>query len=421
MTPPWTTTHRVVSSDPSEGAGLRLEVGVFSSLCQYFSESDKQWKTDGMVPLPETNASRAFCRTRHLTAFGASLFVPANAVTFILPERSGVASLVVLLTCVLGLLCYGVAAAILHKLDQVCLRRAAVVPLCSPDGPFKYEVQVKTGWSPGAGTSAHVGISVFGGETRSGHHHLDCSGAFTRNTLDIFHIATETSLGNIWKIRIWHDNKGLSPAWKLQYVLVKDLQTGSSYYFLVDEWLSVDNERTDGRVEIEVEASAEAELVRWPRPLVWELQRALAESHLWVSLWERPTRSPFTLLQRATCCALLLQLCMLANSLWYSCVAHTHLGLVSRRVSVSWETLLVGGVSCLLVYPLYLLVLTLLRMSRSQCVSVEQVSPQVEQESVEIDDFLDDSLAGSSFLFLNGLPGESYSEETNEDPPHPFH
>lgn len=41
----------------------------------------------------------------------------------------------------------------------------------------------------------------------------------------------------------------------LQYVLVKDLQTGSSHYFLVDEWLSVYNERTDGQVEIEVEAS----------------------------------------------------------------------------------------------------------------------------------------------------------------------
>ena len=48
---------------------------------------------------------------------------------------------------------------------------------------------------------------------------------------------------------------GLSPEWMLQYILVKDLQTGSSYFFLVDEWLSVDNERTDGRVEIDVEAS----------------------------------------------------------------------------------------------------------------------------------------------------------------------
>lgn len=34
--------------------------------------------------------------------------------------------------------------------------------------------------------------------------------------------------------------------------------------------------------------------------------------------------------------------------------------------------------------------------------SVEQVPPQVDQESVEIDDFLDNSMAGSSFLFFNG-------------------
>lgn len=66
-------------------------------------------------------------------------------------ERSGPPSLVVLLVCVLGLLSYVVAAAILHKLDQMDLRRAGVVPLCGTDGLFKYEVQVKTGWSHGAG------------------------------------------------------------------------------------------------------------------------------------------------------------------------------------------------------------------------------------------------------------------------------
>lgn len=37
-----------------------------------------------------------------------------------------------------------------------------------------------------------------------------------------------------------------------------------------------------------------------------------------------------------------------------------------------------------------------------QCVSVEQVPAQVDQESVEIDDFLDNSISGSSFLFFNG-------------------
>ncbi|XP_049901251.1 polycystin-1 [Epinephelus moara] len=405
-------------SPSSQPVGVHLEVGVFASLCQYFSESEKQWRTDGMVPLAETNASRAVCRTRHLTAFAAGLFVPANAITFKVPERSGAPNLVVLLVCVLGVLSYVVAAAILHKLDQLDLRRAGVVPLCGRDGLFKYEVQVKTGWSRGAGTTAHVGISLYGRESRSGHRHLDSRGAFTRNALDIFHIATDTSLGSVWKIRIWHDNKGLSPAWMLQYVLVKDLQTGSSYYFLVEEWLSVDNERTDGRVEIEVEASEEAVLRQLPRRLRCELQRALCESHLWLSLWERPPRSPFTRLQRATCCALLLQLFIFANTLWYGIVVDKRYSPqpVSRYSSLNGETVAAGMVTCLIVYPLYLLVFTLFRMSRSKCVSVEQVPPQVDQESVEIDDFLDDSMAGSSFLFFNG---ETNSEETNVDLPTP--
>ncbi|KAK5866300.1 hypothetical protein PBY51_020501 [Eleginops maclovinus] len=396
--------------------GVRLEVGVFASLCQYFSESEKQWRTDGMVPLAETTASRAVCRTRHLTAFAAGLFVPANAISFQVPERSGAASLVVLMVCVLGILSYVVAAAILHKLDQLDLRRAAVVPLCGQDGLFKYEIQVKTGWSRGAGTTAHVGVSVYGRESRIEHRHLDSRGAFTRNALDIFHIATDTNLGSVWKIRLWHDNKGLSPAWLLQYVLVKDLQTGSSYYFLVEEWLSVDNEKTDGRVEIEVEASEEAVLHQLPRRLRCELQRALCESHLWLSLWERPPRSPFTRLQRATCCAVLLQLFILANTLWYSIVVDKRYSprAVSRFASLDGETVAAGVVTCLIVYPLYLLVFTLFRMSRSKCVSVEQVPSQVDQESMEIDDF--GSMAGSSFLFFNG---ETNSEETNLDLPTP--
>lgn len=73
-------------------------------------------------------------------------------------ERPGAPSLVVLLVCVLGLMSYVVAAAILHKLDQMDLRRAAVVPLCGCDGLFKYEIQVKTGWSRGAGRFVIIGF-----------------------------------------------------------------------------------------------------------------------------------------------------------------------------------------------------------------------------------------------------------------------
>lgn len=71
-------------------------------------------------------------------------------------------------------------------------------------------------------------------------------------------------------------------------------------------------------------SSEEGDLRGWPRLLWWELQRALCESHVWVSLWERPRRSPFSGLQRATCGALLLSLVLLANAVWYTTVAHRH-------------------------------------------------------------------------------------------------
>lgn len=67
---------------PDWPVGVRVEVGVFMVLCQYFSELGHMWQTDGMVPLPETSAGQAVCSTRHLTAFGASLLVPPHAVTF---------------------------------------------------------------------------------------------------------------------------------------------------------------------------------------------------------------------------------------------------------------------------------------------------------------------------------------------------
>ncbi|XP_048871457.1 polycystin-1 isoform X2 [Brienomyrus brachyistius] len=407
----------------AEAGGVLLEVAVFSSLCQYFSESEKVWRTDGMLPLAETTADHAVCSTSHLTSFAASLFAPQDAVTFILPDPPGKPNMVVLLTCLVGLLCYSVAAVILHRLDQLDLRRAAVVPLCGKEGLFKYEVQVKTGWGHGAGTTAHVGISLYGREGRSGHRHLDCSGAFTRNSLDIFQISTDSSLGNLWKIRIWHDNKGLSPAWMLQYVLVKDLQNGNGYYFLVEEWLSVDNDRTDGRVEIEVEAASEANLHHLPRRLTWELQRAVSDGHIWLSLFDRPLRSPFTRLQRATCCTLLVHLILLANAVWYTLVTNRNLSdrkwsfiTMSQQTTGHGEALLIGLESCLAVYPLYLLVLWVFRAARGKVV-LKQVPPQVDQASLEIDDFLDNSLVGSSFLILNGLPGETYSEETNVDLP----
>ena len=51
---------------------------------------------------------------------------------------------------------------------------------------------------------------------------------------------------------------GLSPAWFLQHVIVRDLQTARSTFFLVNDWLSVETEANGGLVEKEVLAASKA-------------------------------------------------------------------------------------------------------------------------------------------------------------------
>ena len=58
------------------------------------------------------------------------------------------------------------------------------------------------------GTTANVGICVYGYEARTGARHLYKEDAFQRGAVDIFHIACDVSLGTIYKLKIWHDNTG---------------------------------------------------------------------------------------------------------------------------------------------------------------------------------------------------------------------
>ncbi|NXE94079.1 PKD1 protein, partial [Menura novaehollandiae] len=395
---------------------VEVTLGLYTSLCQYFSEQEKRWKTEGIVPLEETRPDQAVCLTQHLTAFGASLFVPPNSVQFIFPAPGPGLNYIVLLTCAVCFVTYSVAALIVHKLDTIDVSRVGVIPFCGKNGMYKYEILVKTGWGRGSGTTAHVGIALYGVDNKSGHRHLDGDNAFQRNSLDVFQMATERSLGSVRRIRIWHDNKGLSPSWYLQHVIVRDLQSSKSYFFLVNDWLSVESEDNDGLVEKEVFAASETELRSFWRIFVAELQRGFFEKHVWLSLWDHPPRSRFTRLQRATCCCLLIFLFLGANAVWYGLVGNVHLSnvAVSSLIPVNVDTVAVGLVSSVVVYPLYLVILFLFRMARGK-VSISHTVTHSDQQSLEIDNYLDSSILDSSFPTFPGLQAEAFSEQTKTD------
>uniref|UniRef100_A0A8C0LQL2 Uncharacterized protein n=1 Tax=Canis lupus dingo TaxID=286419 RepID=A0A8C0LQL2_CANLU len=160
----------------------------------------------------------------------------------------------------------------------------------------------------------------------------------------------------------------LSPAWFLQHIIVRDLQNARSTFFLVNDWLSVETEANGGLVEKEVLAASEAALRRSRRLLVAELQRGFFDKHIWLSIWDRPPRSRFTRVQRATCCILLVCLFLGANAVWYGVVGDTasSAGPVSTLIPLSVDTIAVGLVSSVVVYPVYLVILFLFRMSRSK-------------------------------------------------------
>uniref|UniRef100_A0A7M4F3Z7 Polycystin 1, transient receptor potential channel interacting n=1 Tax=Crocodylus porosus TaxID=8502 RepID=A0A7M4F3Z7_CROPO len=388
-------------------SAVEVTLGLYTSLCQYFCEQERRWKTEGIVPLEDTRPDQAVCLTQHLTAFGASLFVPPNSVQFIFPAPGPGLNYIVLLTCAVCFVTYSVAALIVHKLDLIDINRVGVIPFCGKNGQYKYEILVKTGWGRGSGTTAHVGITLYGVDSKSGHRHLDGENTFHRNSLDVFQIATERSLGSVWKIRVWHDNKGLSPSWYLQHIIVRDLQSSKSYFFLVNDWLSVESEENDGMVEKEVYVASECSLRSFSRIFVAELQRGFFEKHVWLSMWDRPPRSRFTRVQRATCCSGLIFLFLCANAVWYGIVGDVHLSnvAVSNLLPVSVDTVAVGLVSSVVIYPLYLVILFLFRMARSKA-SVSHTLTHSDQQSLEIDNYLDSSLLESSFLTFPGLRAE---------------
>ncbi|XP_054547887.1 lipoxygenase homology domain-containing protein 1-like [Talpa occidentalis] len=101
-----------------------------------------------------------------------------------------------------------------------------------------WKVTVVTGDLENAGTTATVSLHVYG-ETRcsgpiilgSGKHQL-----FNPNSADIFKINLK-DIGEIYKIRIGHDNSGNDPKWYLEEITLENIDTHELFCLTVDSWI----------------------------------------------------------------------------------------------------------------------------------------------------------------------------------------
>ena len=88
-----------------------------------------------------------------------------------------------------------------------------------------------------------------------------------------------------------------------------------SYIFLCNRWLAV--EEDDGSVDRILPVAGREDLVDFQHLFFTETQRSLRDSHLWISVFSRPSRSNFSRVQRLSCITCLLLATMMADAMFY--------------------------------------------------------------------------------------------------------
>ncbi|XP_031222113.1 lipoxygenase homology domain-containing protein 1 [Mastomys coucha] len=109
------------------------------------------------------------------------------------------------------------------------------------DKSTTFSVTIKTGDKKNAGTDANVFITLFGTQDNNGMTLLKSSKTnsdkFERDSIEIFTVET-LDLGDLWKVRIGHDNTGKAPGWFVDWVEVDAPSLGKCMTFPCGRWLA---------------------------------------------------------------------------------------------------------------------------------------------------------------------------------------
>ena len=231
----------------------------------------------------------------------------------------------------------------------------------------QYQVIIHTGFRRNAGTSANVGLLLSGelGKSRKCLLKSSKREVLKRGHVDSFLVTTTGSLGPLDYLRIWHDNTGSDPAWFLNRVVVLDSETGRVENFLCYRWLAVDE--GDGQIQRLLPIAGAQDLKRFRHLFVSRATTELTDAHLWFSVAFRPVSSPFTRVQRVSCCLTLLLTSMMANAMWYGTATSGNASQIDLGLfSFSWDEVFIGICSSLIVFPVNLLLVQIFRHCRTR-------------------------------------------------------
>ncbi|KAI5096357.1 lipoxygenase-like domain-containing protein 1, partial [Silurus meridionalis] len=170
-----------------------------------------------------------------------------------------------------------------------------------------YTISVKTSDLAGAGTDANIFIIVFGENGDTGALALkesENTNKFEQSLTDTFQFTDMLSLGELSKIRVWHDNTGLAPGWHLESVDIHDETMGKKFRFRCDRWLA--KKEDDGQIMREL-ACANNDVLDFDEKTKYEVVTVTADTddaetkeNAWIILEGRMGRSKELTLENST-------------------------------------------------------------------------------------------------------------------------
>ncbi|XP_047144117.1 uncharacterized protein LOC105843386 [Hydra vulgaris] len=370
--------------DEAESLGsYDYEIKSFCTECNYWNDDEKKWMTDGCeLDVLSTSFLFTNCKCNHLTAFGG-FFVSPNP----LPKLSLALikkGYVLLVTDVIIILLWIIGLVLSRRMDKRDVSKVGVCPLLDnlPGDNYLYQIIVNTGNRRNAGTKSKIFFTITGENNDSGIRRLKDSEreCFQRSSCDMFIMTTNSSLGDLDYIRLWHDNSG--GGWYLKDIVVVDLQTEEQFLFIGHRWIAID--QGSCLLDCIIPVASTEESTNFTYVFTSKAENNLSDEHLWFSIFARPPKSSFTRCQRLTVAVSLLLTSMMVSSMYY--------GKVDERPDPKAENksvfffnktqIFVVLISTLIKLPIHLLFLKLFRSIRP----FENLIPDKSSKSLSFDE-----------------------------------
>ena len=157
----------------------------------------------------------------------------------------------------------------------------------------------------------------------------------------------------------------------------------------------------DGKIDVLFRPANDNDMISFKKVFNTKLRKGICDNHLWFSVAYRPPRSPFTRLQRLSCCLSLLFSFMVATAMFFGATPQPGDSSDDFQIGplkLNMRTLIIGIESALIVIPVNVLIVALFRNSRAKEInnskadkdSCDDLSSQTSANSTESDSVIDE-------------------------------